>query len=178
MLKAAPRLSNLSMFELTISLVLKKKHAHFPDDSKIWHKQRKNLRINELISMAIDTLKLRSVKDIKQKDITNSYRYAVLTPLTTRIEGPEHYTVPPTRTDLHEQETIQKDKTDQTQNPPASSPTNSIVMVNDPDTPPKKHSSDNISTDETYNKIQIDELFIKNTYNNRKSMIFSTNIIL
>ena len=56
--------------------------TRFPEESEQWRTKRKEFRLNQLIPLAVDTHKLRSVKDTGQQDVTNAQRYAVLRPLT------------------------------------------------------------------------------------------------
>ena len=52
--------------------------SRFPDQWAIRRNQRKELGIHELLSMVVDTLKLRSVKDTKKVDVSNAQRYVFL----------------------------------------------------------------------------------------------------
>ena len=137
--------------------------ARFPIENAQWRTKGKEFRLNQLIPLAVDTLQLHSVKDTGQQDVTNAQRYAVLTPLTPRLEGPEHYSTTPTSS-TKENET--DDEASRTKSPSASSKNSDIVIVNIPDTPATE-SPPSISNDTFYNKLEIDELLEKSYTQNQ-----------
>ena len=133
--------------------------SRFPEVYRTWHAQQKDLKLQDLLTMAVTTLKLRSIRDTGQAQVTNAERFLVLTPMSPRMEAPEHYRTPP-RANIPEQPPAPR-----TDNPSASSTQNptEVVDITDNNGDESPYSS-NDSTLSSYTKIEIDDLFLKNSY--------------
>lgn len=98
---------------------------------------------------------------------SNAQRYAVLNPFSPRLEEPEHYSTASVNPAPQNKETTQGDEASRTKSPSASSKTFEFDIVEIPDTPA------NINNSDQYNKLEIDQLFLKNTYSKKEIDDFS-----